>query len=79
MGNILKRDLSFILQESKTDEQTDIEDSSTVEASEDIGKIHRQPPEFIILHYSPFKGVWDWVILLLVLYTAVFTPYATGK
>ena len=30
---------------------------------------------FIILHYSPFKAVWDWITLLLVLYTAVFTPY----
>ena len=31
--------------------------------------------KYIILHYSPFKAVWDWIILLLVLYTAVFTPY----
>ena len=66
-------------QESKTDDQTDLEDTSTLEPSEDSGKIHRQQPEFIFLHYSPFKGVWDWVILLLVLYTAVFTPYATGE
>ncbi|KAI6241490.1 Potassium voltage-gated channel subfamily H member 6 [Aphelenchoides fujianensis] len=28
-----------------------------------------------ILHYSPFKAVWDWIILLLVIYTAIFTPY----
>ncbi|KAH3715159.1 hypothetical protein DPMN_057865, partial [Dreissena polymorpha] len=28
-----------------------------------------------ILHYSPFKAVWDWIILLLVIYTAVVTPY----
>ena len=32
-------------------------------------------PRFIILHYSPFKAVWDWVVLLLVVYTAVFTPF----
>ncbi|XP_062874475.1 potassium voltage-gated channel subfamily H member 6a [Trichomycterus rosablanca] len=31
-----------------------------------------------ILHYSPFKAVWDWLILLLVLYTAVFTPYSAA-
>lgn len=31
--------------------------------------------KFIILHYSPFKAVWDWIVLLLVVYTAVFTPY----
>nr|XP_020461087.1 potassium voltage-gated channel subfamily H member 6-like isoform X2 [Monopterus albus] len=31
-----------------------------------------------ILHYSPFKAVWDWVILLLVIYTAIFTPYSAA-
>jgi len=35
-------------------------------------------PRFIILHYSPFKAVWDWITLLLVLYTAVFTPYVVA-
>ncbi|XP_068438822.1 potassium voltage-gated channel subfamily H member 6 [Clinocottus analis] len=33
-------------------------------------------PWWILLHYSPFKAFWDWIILLLVLYTAVFTPYS---
>ncbi|XP_053373447.1 potassium voltage-gated channel subfamily H member 7-like isoform X2 [Mercenaria mercenaria] len=28
-----------------------------------------------ILHYSPFKAIWDWIILLLVIYTAIVTPY----
>uniref|UniRef100_A0A3Q3N7Y2 Potassium voltage-gated channel, subfamily H (eag-related), member 6a n=1 Tax=Mastacembelus armatus TaxID=205130 RepID=A0A3Q3N7Y2_9TELE len=32
----------------------------------------------IILHYSPFKAVWDWIILLLVIYTAIFTPYSAA-
>uniref|UniRef100_A0A8C4DDD1 Voltage-gated inwardly rectifying potassium channel KCNH2 n=1 Tax=Dicentrarchus labrax TaxID=13489 RepID=A0A8C4DDD1_DICLA len=32
--------------------------------------------KWTILHYSPFKAVWDWVILLLVIYTAIFTPYS---
>uniref|UniRef100_A0A914DXK7 Cyclic nucleotide-binding domain-containing protein n=1 Tax=Acrobeloides nanus TaxID=290746 RepID=A0A914DXK7_9BILA len=31
-----------------------------------------------IVHYSPFKAVWDWIILLLVIYTAIFTPYAAA-
>uniref|UniRef100_A0A1A7WJ41 Potassium voltage-gated channel, subfamily H (Eag-related), member 7 n=3 Tax=Iconisemion striatum TaxID=60296 RepID=A0A1A7WJ41_9TELE len=31
-----------------------------------------------ILHYSPFKAVWDWLILLLVIYTAILTPYAAA-
>lgn len=35
-------------------------------------------PRLIILHYSPFKVVWDWITLLLVLYTAVFTPYVAA-
>ncbi|XP_034415202.1 potassium voltage-gated channel subfamily H member 6 [Cyclopterus lumpus] len=38
-----------------------------------------QVPEttwWILLHYSSFKAFWDWIILLLVLYTAVFTPYS---
>ncbi|XP_069110947.1 voltage-gated inwardly rectifying potassium channel KCNH6-like isoform X2 [Argopecten irradians] len=37
-------------------------------------RIHR----LTILHYSPFKAVWDWIILLLVIYTAIFTPYAAA-
>lgn len=31
-----------------------------------------------ILHYSPFKAIWDWLILLLVLYTAIVTPYVAA-
>ncbi|CAL4066043.1 unnamed protein product, partial [Meganyctiphanes norvegica] len=34
--------------------------------------------KFTILHYSPFKAVWDWIILLLVIYTAIFTPYVAA-
>jgi potassium voltage-gated channel Eag-related subfamily H member 2 len=30
------------------------------------------------LHYSPFKAAWDWLILVLVIYTAIFTPYVTA-
>lgn len=52
----------------------------TVEEAEKVvtQKSHRTVPKFIILHYSPFKAVWDWIILLLVLYTAVFTPYVAA-
>jgi potassium voltage-gated channel Eag-related subfamily H protein 2 len=31
-----------------------------------------------IVHYSPFKAAWDWLILLLVIYTAIFTPYVAA-
>ncbi|XP_034050366.1 potassium voltage-gated channel subfamily H member 6 [Thalassophryne amazonica] len=40
-----------------------------------------QVPEttwWILLHYGTFKAFWDWIILLLVLYTAVFTPYSAA-
>jgi potassium voltage-gated channel Eag-related subfamily H protein 2 len=37
-------------------------------------KIHN----WTILHYSPFKAVWDWIILILVMYTAIFTPYVAA-
>ncbi|KAF5399958.1 Ion transport and Cyclic nucleotide-binding domain containing protein [Paragonimus heterotremus] len=31
---------------------------------------------FTLKHYGPVKAVWDWLILVLVIYTAIFTPYA---
>lgn len=34
-------------------------------------KIH----PWTILHYSPFKALWDWIVLFLVMYTAIITPY----
>ncbi|XP_037044047.1 potassium voltage-gated channel subfamily H member 6 isoform X7 [Bradysia coprophila] len=37
-------------------------------------RIHR----WTVLHYSPFKAVWDWIILILVMYTAIFTPYVAA-
>ncbi|CAF2836775.1 unnamed protein product [Rotaria sp. Silwood2] len=38
----------------------------------------RRIPRTIILHYSPFKASWDWLILLLVIYTAIVTPYTAA-
>lgn len=32
-------------------------------------------PPHIILHYCTFKATWDWLILLLTFYTAIFVPY----
>ncbi|CAF0941362.1 unnamed protein product [Adineta ricciae] len=50
---------------------------------EDIVPNYRLPdsrriPRTIILHYSPFKAGWDWLILLLVIYTAIVTPYTAA-
>jgi len=38
----------------------------------------RTLPATIILHYSPYKSAWDWLILLLVIYVAVSTPYVAA-
>ena len=32
----------------------------------------------IILHYGLFKITWDWVILILVLYTAIEVPFVSA-
>lgn len=32
-------------------------------------------PPHIILHYSTFKTIWDWLILALTFYTALLVPY----
>lgn len=56
------------------------------EASSGTEQVHRSTEyksqkfgqKFIILHYSPFKAVWDWIVLLLVLYTAIATPYTAA-
>ncbi|CAF2207460.1 unnamed protein product [Rotaria magnacalcarata] len=39
---------------------------------------NRRIPRTIILHYSPIKAAWDWLILLLVIYTAIVTPYTAA-
>jgi len=42
-------------------------------------KLQKPPVHlYTILHYSPFKAVWDWLILILVIYTAIFTPYVAA-
>ncbi|ESN93850.1 hypothetical protein HELRODRAFT_157793 [Helobdella robusta] len=33
-------------------------------------------PPNIILHYSFFKTTWDWIILILTVYTCILTPYS---
>ncbi|OAD54974.1 Potassium voltage-gated channel subfamily H member 7 [Eufriesea mexicana] len=34
--------------------------------------------KWTIVHYAPFKSSWDWVILALVLYTAISIPYVAA-
>ncbi|EDO47123.1 predicted protein, partial [Nematostella vectensis] len=35
-------------------------------------------PRYIILHNSKFKAVWDWFVLLLVIYTSIEIPYTAA-
>ncbi|XP_060563287.1 potassium voltage-gated channel subfamily H member 7-like [Ruditapes philippinarum] len=77
----ISRVLSIVRRkDTKSEELSGGSDSpSTLDPVQDISAAYRrQQPEFTILHYSPFKAVWDWVVLILVLYTAVFTPYQTA-
>ncbi|XP_077985937.1 potassium voltage-gated channel unc-103-like [Glandiceps talaboti] len=50
------------------------QDDPNAEDVMDKGHIQR----LTILHYSPFKACWDWLILLLVIYTAIVTPYSAA-
>ena len=72
--------LMSLLQASSEKEGEDDEDEgSTVVAQAGAARAAiRATPKFIILHYSPFKAVWDWIVLLLVVYTAVVTPYVAA-
>ncbi|WAR17132.1 KCNH7-like protein, partial [Mya arenaria] len=67
------------INDSRSDEiKEGSEGTSTLDKADLESSMPRRQPEFIFLHYSPFKAVWDWVVLILVLYTAVFTPYQTA-
>ena len=35
-------------------------------------------PRFTVFHYSLFKTVWDWLVLILTLYTAVVAPFVVS-
>ncbi len=34
--------------------------------------------KYTLKHYSAIRAVWDWFILILVVYTVIFTPYMTA-
>ena len=76
--------LCVLLQASTEKEGEDEDEAEEPTVGQTMVTTHHGPtlrtsvPKFIILHYSPFKAVWDWIILLLVLYTAVFTPYVAA-
>ncbi|XP_050397307.2 potassium voltage-gated channel subfamily H member 6 isoform X2 [Patella vulgata] len=63
---------------AKSDDKDTDELTSSPEPDPEMFKNRGGQQKFIILHYSPFKAVWDWIILLLVLYTAVLTPYSAA-
>lgn len=35
-------------------------------------------PRFTVFHYSLFKTIWDWIVLILTLYTAVVAPFVVS-
>ena len=37
-----------------------------------------RPRRCVIKHQSPVKATWDWIILILVIYTAVITPFVAA-
>ena len=49
------------------------EDFYPVRTASELKHSHRAP--LLIMHYSSFKAAWDWMILLLVIYTACYTPF----
>lgn len=62
--------------QSLVDRDNESEEHEAFQQLQSQAKVTRpEPAKFLILHYSPFKAVWDWIVLFLVLYTAVFTPY----
>ena len=50
----------------------------TTVPSSTTGTVPPTSSPLILLLFSPFKAVWDWIILLLVIYTAIFTPYVAA-
>lgn len=69
-------DDSVPLFQSLGDKDNESEEHEAFQQLQSQAKVTRpEPAKFLILHYSPFKAVWDWIVLFLVLYTAVFTPY----
>ena len=67
-------------QERRQSQDNGTADKSTVVQQQTVPGLsasHR-PPATIILHYSAVKAAWDWLILLLVIYVAVSTPYVAA-
>ncbi|CAF3567750.1 unnamed protein product [Rotaria sordida] len=85
LSNIAETVLKKETKESKNTKRSFIPNriAQILSLGEDIVPDFRSPdsrriPRTIILHYSPFKAGWDWLILLLVIYTAIVTPYTAA-
>lgn len=63
-------------QDKEDSESSSLGERTSASAIDHVVKKFHQ--KFIILHYSPFKAVWDWIVLLLVVYTAIFTPFTVA-
>ena len=57
------------------DYKFELSDEDDLSKTDSSRKGQRTRHKWTVLHYSPLKAIWDWVILILVVYTAIFTPY----
>lgn len=81
ISNALHRpaEASLPLQLQEQDQDKDKPKKLTATQEQGAGvSASRTPSSTIILHYSPLKAVWDWIVLLLVIYIAVSTPYVAA-
>lgn len=76
----LKKPISSTIFQAQSEESSETSSATAALGSQTntvgtTGSSRRIGQKFIILHYSPFKAVWDWIVFLLVIYTGIITPY----
>lgn len=76
--NNSRSSVNLITQVSTTQGQglrTDLPKPSFLESLPEYKHDPPKTPQHILLHYSTFKVVWDWVILGLTFYTVIMVPF----
>ncbi|XP_074594777.1 potassium voltage-gated channel seizure isoform X1 [Brevipalpus obovatus] len=67
---------SDVIPDYKYDKTEFVDTNTGTRVREPVQRVNNRPlARWTVLHYSPFKAIWDWIILILVIYTAIFTPY----
>lgn len=57
----------------KQDSESSSNNTTVQSATERV--IQKFKQKFIVFHYSPFKAVWDWVVLLLVVFLIILDSF----